>query len=75
MQRLVVSGEVRPIYGSLGVKRLICVCDNVKWIEQLGGFLVDGNEHRSSVEGGQFLDHFSCCHSDLLLSVPETINR
>ena len=29
MQRLEVSGAVRPIYGSLGVKRLIpsvCVC-------------------------------------------------
>jgi len=24
MQRLEVSGAVRPIYGSLGVKRLIC---------------------------------------------------
>ena len=26
MQRLDVSGAVRPIYGSLGVKRLIIVC-------------------------------------------------
>ena len=25
MQRLEVSGEVRPIYGSLGVKRLMCL--------------------------------------------------
>ena len=27
MQRLEVSGAVRPIYGSLGVKRLACVRD------------------------------------------------
>jgi hypothetical protein len=59
MQRSEVSGGVRPIYASLGVKGLICICDTVKWIEQLGGFLVHGNEHRSSVEGGQFLVHFS----------------
>jgi len=26
MQRLEVSGAVRPIYGSLGVKRLINIC-------------------------------------------------
>ena len=26
MQRLEVSGEVRPIYGSLGVKRLMFTC-------------------------------------------------
>jgi len=26
MQRLEVSGAVRPIYGSLGVKRLIITC-------------------------------------------------
>ena len=25
MQRLEVSGAVRPIYGSLGVKRLMCI--------------------------------------------------
>ena len=28
MQRLEVSGAVRPIYGSLGVKRLISVVDS-----------------------------------------------
>ena len=28
MQRLGVSGAVRPIYGSLGVKRLSVVSDN-----------------------------------------------
>ena len=27
MQRLEVSGAVRPIYGSLGVKRLIYACE------------------------------------------------
>ena len=31
MQRLEVSGAVRPIYGSLGVKRLI------SWMSKLGG--------------------------------------
>ena len=30
MQRLEVSGAVRPIYGSLGVKRLNCTADNVR---------------------------------------------
>jgi len=28
MQRLEVSGAVRPIYGSLGVKRLMTILDN-----------------------------------------------
>jgi len=34
MQRLEVSGEVRPIYGSLGVKRLrqFVVPCNCKWL-------------------------------------------
>ena len=30
MQRLEVSGAVRPIYGSLGVKRLIYYMNNTK---------------------------------------------
>ena len=30
MQRLEVSGAVRPIYGSLGVKRLSVECINIK---------------------------------------------
>ena len=35
MQRLEVSGAVRPIYGSLGVKRLIYSVAEVTWIRQL----------------------------------------
>ena len=31
MQRLEVSGAVRPIYGSLGVKWLICDLQTFKW--------------------------------------------
>ena len=47
MKRLEVSGAVRPIYGSLGVKRLnisvtlcIVICETGKQSRQLGpGFL------------------------------------
>jgi len=38
MQRLEVSGAVRPIYGSLGVKRLMEVRD---WIYTRRGFGYD----------------------------------
>jgi len=31
MQRLEASGAVRPIYGSLGVKRLISGCSSILW--------------------------------------------
>ena len=31
MQRLEVSGAVRPIYGSLGVKRLIWINSNLNY--------------------------------------------
>ena len=34
MQRLEVSGAVRPIYGSLGVKRLIQCCSSRQAIER-----------------------------------------
>ena len=38
MQRLEVSGAVRPIYGSLGVKRLICKSFNqavTTWLSRI----------------------------------------
>jgi len=43
MQRLEVSGAVRPIYGSLGVKRLteLCFCDVCRC--QIGGKQDGGN--------------------------------
>ena len=51
MQRLEVSGAVRPIYGSLGVKRLICLVsayvasskDPRTWIPTFKGYMVSQN--------------------------------
>ena len=37
MQRLEISGAVRPIYGSLGVKRLI-LCSHCAWILHVASF-------------------------------------
>ena len=35
MQRLEVSGAVRPIYGSLGVNRKGIWCGNMEWIQRV----------------------------------------
>ena len=75
MQRLEVSGAVRPIYGSLGVKRLILCCFTLLLLFSLENVIYEGNccseffDDRMLNDESQNLSHDVYCDRQVKISI------